>query len=805
MKLPFPFLPNKEQTEYILAVLLGDEKISVVIFEEAAKKIKVVSENSARLSSSIENVRFEELLEALDTTISTAEETLPPGSFVQKTVFGVKENWTQEAKIKKEYLVKLKKISEELDLKPIGFLVFAEAIVHLLQREEGAPVSALLIETGKNNTTVSLIRAGKITETKSGNNEHGLTHTVDALLKHFVSVEILPSRIILFHEDGNEKIAQAFIGHAWSRSLPFLHVPQVSVLPQQFDTKAVLFATAAQLGFDVSNDEKTKGIFLKEFTPKEKTIPLDDKEKKLEEKKEESKEDEDKDEDEKEPEQNMKTRTEELGFAINTDVANTAKNNNKHDDDFEHTEQKKPFEEKKESFKINTPETIVAKEIKEIPEEVKDKITGVNTPSGGLPVNGMLLFSGIKKTMFSFFAKKHKHEKEAGVPPPIPREKKPRRKIAYALPVILLLLIGGVVFYMFAIKATVTLFITPKVNDQNQDIVFSTKTGSDFSKNTIKGSVFEFSEDDSESIPTTGTKDTGDSAKGTVTIYNKLTDSVALAKGTVITSTNSLKFTLDQSVTVASASGASDPTAPTTPGTVHVSVTANSFGTEYNLPSNTKFTLSTDSSIAAKNDNPFSGGTKKQLTIVAKDDLDKLTKDLETKINDKAKKDLGGHASSENGVLATFIKIDIKKKNFDKKTGDEAKNVVLAESISYQAVSYDKKELLSYTTFLMKNKLPSDATLMKNGISYEIKDAKQIDDTTISATLLMHARLLPKLNTSQIAQDIKGSSFDKASNILSNKPQVSRVVFTFSPNIFLLPKILPRNEHNITVSIKNDE
>ncbi|KKS18916.1 MAG: hypothetical protein UU78_C0100G0007, partial [Candidatus Roizmanbacteria bacterium GW2011_GWC2_41_7] len=42
---------------------------------------------------------------------------------------------------------------------------------------------------------------------------------------------------------------------------------------------------------------------------------------------------------------------------------------------------------------------------------------------------------------------------------------------------------------------------------------------------------------------------------------------------------------------------------------VDVAVTAEKFGTNYNLPSNSKFTVSDNSSIAAKNDNAFSGGT----------------------------------------------------------------------------------------------------------------------------------------------------------------------------------------------------
>src|SRR5437660_9575752 len=49
-------------------------------------------------------------------------------------------------------------------------------------------------------------------------------------LKNFTNVEVLPSRILLLNGK-DETIGQKFITHQWSKSLPFLHVPQVTILP----------------------------------------------------------------------------------------------------------------------------------------------------------------------------------------------------------------------------------------------------------------------------------------------------------------------------------------------------------------------------------------------------------------------------------------------------------------------------------------------------------------------------------------------------------------------------------------------
>jgi len=56
----------------------------------------------------------------------------------------------------KRVFERLKKASDELGLEPIGFLVSAESIVNLLQKDEGAPVTAVLVEMGQKFITVSV-------------------------------------------------------------------------------------------------------------------------------------------------------------------------------------------------------------------------------------------------------------------------------------------------------------------------------------------------------------------------------------------------------------------------------------------------------------------------------------------------------------------------------------------------------------------------------------------------------------------------------------------------------------------------
>src|SRR5258708_8873183 len=705
----FRSLSKKENIQCLLAVLLRDEKGSVVLFEETAGKIQLIGSQEGQFASSIEHAQYEELLEVLDKAISNMEIAYPDAAVVQKTVFGVKENWITETKIKKDYLIKLKKLSEELELQPIGFLVFSEAIAHLLQKEEGAPVSALLVETGEKTTTVSLIRGGKIAETHTTVNENSLTTTVDTVLKSFTSVEILPSRIILFDAENNEKVSQSFLKHSWSKSLPFLHVPQVTILPAGFDIRAVVHGTGAQLGYEVL--EKQKSLVLTQKIPAV-AIP--------------------------EPEETATPSPlsdETFGFAKDQDIAET------------------PLVSTKEGKAILGKDNIgITQEEKnvagaEIPEEVKEEETGEAEHTENLGSQGVMITAGFKDLLRKLF---HPSLSKKKVSPKMPRQPNTPnsfKKLLFLFPVIVMVTIGVILYYIFTLKPTFTIIVSAKHLDQQQDVTFAIKNASDFGNNTIAGTGASFSEDGTASTPATGQKETGDPAKGSITVYNKQTVPVTLSKGTIIISSNNLKFTLDQSVTVASASGANDPTAPTTPGTTHGNVTASTFGIDYNLPSNTKLTVSDNSSIAAKNDIAFSGGTKKELTVVAQADIDKLIAQETKDLGDKAKNDMQKNTSQDKVILPVFTKSDMTKKTLDHKAGDEAKTVTLQAIITYQSVAYDKNDLKNYVQQLLKSKLPGDTTLADNGITYDITNAQQKDDNTITATLAIKAKSFPKIDT----------------------------------------------------------
>ena len=739
-----------------------------MFFEESGGKVSVLGKHSEYFENSIEQATSDELLEVLDKAISTAEQSLPESIETVKTIFGVKGAWVEDNKIKKEYLIKLKKISDELGLVPIGFLVVFEAIAHLLQKEEGAPVTTILVETGEKYISVANIRAGRIVESKTSEILESPAQTVDNLLKHFSSSEILPARIIIFN--GDEDKGQEFINHTWSKSLPFLHLPQVTTLPSEFDGRAILFGAAQQMGFDVLETGISQGSKKEEIEKIDEEIKEPEEEEKNEEKDEELEDEEAvTDKVKKIPDESA---VEYFGFVEGKDVL------------------KEPMP-KKESAQ-DVPQELLEKQIEEIPEELKIE----DGDQKQLSANAAMIFSGLKSVSAKLSEAVRKipvKNLASGIA--IPKGGKiiiiPAVLIAFVLVLFIL--------YLFTNKATVVLNIDGKKIDKNQNVTFSDKP-SDPGNNIIQAEFVSVSEDGSVSTQSTGKKEVGDKAKGTVTIFNNAQSSQTISAQTTITSSNGLEFTLDKSITVSSASG--DIFSGTSPGKANANVTANKIGQEYNLPSNTKFTIGASSTMAAKNDNPFSGGTKKEITVVSKDDIAKLLQDLPKNLEQKAKDDVGKKVSSDKILLPVFINAAVNKKDFDKNTNDEAKQVTLKGSVNFDGIAYKKSDATNFANELLKTSISGDLVVDSNSIKVQVKDIKENKNKEVTANITIVGILVPKIDEEKLSKQISGKSFKDAQDVLAKLPQVSSVDIKLLFNIPFFPKRLPFSFRNVKIITK---
>src|SRR5690348_2118141 len=110
-----PFLTKKqEKKEFFLSLLIHPHTVGAILFEEVANNISIVATKREAQKKVVDDLSSEELIEASDKLVSSLETSLPEHDMVSKTVFSVPYSWVEDGKIKRDYLLNLKKVCDAL-------------------------------------------------------------------------------------------------------------------------------------------------------------------------------------------------------------------------------------------------------------------------------------------------------------------------------------------------------------------------------------------------------------------------------------------------------------------------------------------------------------------------------------------------------------------------------------------------------------------------------------------------------------------------------------------------------------------
>lgn len=734
MKLPaIPFLTKTEKTEFFLALLFESDKVAGILFQEQDKTLVILASHEAKIA--LEDASIEDLVVASDTVISKLEVSIPEGATLEKTIFSVPFSWVEEGKIKVSRLSQLKKLSVELALTPIGFIVSIEAIVVFLQKKEGAPVNGIFVELADKLLTVFIVRSGNIIEIKSGAVSQSVEETVEKLLENVEKLDVLPSKIILLNNEEAERIQQKFLTYNWTKNLPFQHLPQVAILERGFENEAIINGVATQMGAQIKGE-----IAVSKF------------------------------EEMGEGEEEIDVIDDNFGFVKEKDIKNIT--------------EKEPSE-KKEEIVVNNA-VLMPSEPKEdlIEEEYDDKedIKIDRKTSSFLPS----IISSIipKKLSFNFFRNQKiiKNGKSFIIP----------------LSALLFVVIILVFYYSLILKAHVTIFTDQKAFKDSLKITLTTSGSSSFSDKTLKISTTTESVSGEESQEATGKLETGKKAVGEVTIFNKTEAEKSLAKGSTIVSSNGLEFVLNDDIKIASTSSFS-----TSFSSQKTKVTAGLFGKEYNIPSGTNFTVKgvSTSDLFAKNEGPFSGGTKEEIQVVSAKDLETLSETLTKRLFAKAKSQASSKLNSDDALIPVVLSSEFKEKNFDKKEKDKASTVKLKAAIIYTLGVYKKEEFIKFISSSKDFNIPKDFKLSDRESEISVSDIKQ-NKNDVSAKFSFNAIYKPAIDSTTIPKIIAGKSKKSAEERVKSISGVSDVAIRLLNKLPLLPEIIPLRSGNITVEMK---
>lgn len=770
------FTPKQFPAELYLTLEFDQDMVSAQIFELSGKQVTVLGSVQKYFNQD----SWEEALKAVNLAVTEIESFCPS---IKKTIFGIPNVWVEEEKIKSQYQTFLKTVSTNLNLKPVGFVILQDAIIYYLNQLEGVPATAILINVLSSAVNVCVVRSGKIFGIVRKPFTSNIAEAVKTALKEFIGVEIFPSRILIYgFRSDLEEIKQELLSFPWLQNIDFLHFPKIEILSNFKDTVTMSYAGVIKV-------DRKNTTLLKKNELVHKNALLDDVVNTIPDVAVEEKHPEI-----KMPEtdglinKNASSDLKELGFVQGMDILENADNFESVENDFDlvgHTQGIKQNESNTNLPAIKNKLTI-ENFFKKIPQKIKIPKIRIIMPIVFSKIIAGLLRRG--SGVSSFFKKSDNN----------------RRPLRFLLVIFFSAVVLGLMsfIYLQLLKTEVVLSLETKNLEKNFEVLVSeTQLLPDDAKHVVPGRVQEITEKGELSAFSTGTKVTGEKAKGYVVVYNK-TNSTKFFPAETVAVNDSYKFTFDQDASV-SAQTISEATGGATIsyGKQKVSVTAASFGSKYNLRENSTFKI-TDlplSSFEAKNEQQFVGGTSRDITVVSKEDHENVLKTLSTSLMEKARKNLADKNTDALNLLPGSIEAKIISKKFSKDIDAEGKEFSLSLELKFTGLAYLEKDLFSYLEKILQTDIPSGFIFDQKDVRSEVEELEVKKDGSVLIKVKSKIKLNPKIFPEEIRNNLAGKKLDMGKKYLLQIKNVQISELKFSPGIPAFLQFFPVNKNNISV------
>lgn len=803
MKLPFTFpkiLNTKSKPrEYILSLSLNSDHVAGACWYVEGKPTPVLLNAVARR---LNKDSWDERIQAADDIITALEEKVGTED-IHKVIFGMPAQYlTDSGDISHSIRPELKKLTTQLDLKPIGFVPVHQAIIYKLKQDEGIPPTVLLVGVSKDILTITLYKIGTFISQQVVQSSDPVAPQIEKAFSTFTNVEVLPSRILLYGANSAklESLKNELINYPWTSKSNFLHFPKISILPADTTVFSISLAGASELGKMLIHDEPT--------TDKNDTFHATAVENQPQEKEEKIDETIEAESAEEEVISDEETTDVTLGEKIDKESKGEISEPIETEVTDEVNETVDIGEES--NIEVVSPEEIgfTTPKVHHSQEEMKEeksKVYPTHEISGSIPTKIPDTSEDTEEDEPKFSLSPLLDILNTKVLPVMTTITKGSLSKKLLIFVPLALGILGLCYYLLFIvtpRANISLILQTKPIQQSVALTIDpNETTIDFSKNILPGHKEEKTLSGDKTITVTGKKKVGDPAKGTVTIYNKSLSELNLKKGHQIVS-GSLKFTLDTDVKIASAA---ESIGSITFGKGDVAVTAMQIGEASNLTSGTEFSLKDLSSntAIARNGEAFTGGTSRDVTVVTYDDYSVLTNALVKDLTERAKQELVSSGSGKLKMIDGTIKVADTKKQFKEELGEETNELHGTITVTLNGIAYDQEELKNYFSQSIKKDLPTGYEIESNKTQVSLGKVQVKKDGTIIGEGAITTTAIPQVDMMDVAQSIAGKSVDEAKNDMKKMNGVTDVQILISS--FVNKNMLPVRKENIKVTITTKE
>lgn len=200
---------------------------------------------------------WEERTRACDSAVALVEEKIDEKTQIQKVVLGLSSDYvTESGDIHPDVRPHIKKLTQALDLTPLGFVSLPQALVYSLKKKEGMPPSVVLVELSNHHVVLSLYKVGSLIGQKMIDRNSSLAQALEQVLKEFKELEVLPSRILLYGlnrplvEEGKAELLK----YPWPTKANFLHFPKIDVIAPEEIISSVSLAGASEMATAIAQE-----------------------------------------------------------------------------------------------------------------------------------------------------------------------------------------------------------------------------------------------------------------------------------------------------------------------------------------------------------------------------------------------------------------------------------------------------------------------------------------------------------------------------------------------------------------------
>jgi hypothetical protein len=650
-----------------------------------------------------------------------------------------------DGKILPQKLKHIKEICKKLVFTPTGFLAEDEALVEDSNKADGFPSSFILVHLSQNEFYLSLVYLGHIKERlrKAFFNEFN-GQLLESTLLEIKTESTLPPQIILFGQIENDTIT-SLKNYPWigkKNIETFLHLPEI----KHYNDNDLITTFTRVITSQMSQKPSDVGPKLDSESnipePEESSIDV--------------------------PETSIDEQV--VPIATELELAETSP-------------QDLGFNFVSNQSEVQS-ETLAEEQIvtSQVPEPNLDPFD----PPIILPPVLPQETATQKKLSFNFFKK----------------IKLPKLNFSFNIFWIILIILPflAVIPFIFS-SANITLYVNPYKFDKTIPVTLKTDASdSDIASSIIPVQKESFDVDVKAVVETTGQKTIGEKAKGEVTIYNKLDKTQNIPKGSILTDSSGKKFELTTAVSIASSSSDLNKGIITLGQTKTVAI-ASDIGPEFNLSSGSQLSFKDypSTSMIAKVETAFSGGTKQQIRAVSQADKTSVQSKIEEEITKAVENKINQTLGNISGVIKETIQSNKGTLDLSREVGEAADELsgTVTASVSVFTISPSTKESI-IKQFLGSESDFSKINLTPDNYSLTFKVSK-VSSTQATASLSISGQSLPKIDTSALQKTLSVKTVKQAEATI--KKLVPRAYNFHIGNS--LP-LLPFNSKNINIEVKTE-